>query len=75
MFEMMELIRTLVRDKGPASGPSPQNEITQTDQRREDVVYPPGYSPHMPLMSTWRKPHQCNKWEGSRIVMLLHQHG
>ena len=45
MTEMMKLIRTLVRDKGPASSPSPQNETTQTDQRREDVVYPPGYTP------------------------------
>ena len=45
MTEMMELIRTLVRDKRPASGPSPQNETTQTDQRREDVVYPLGYTP------------------------------
>ena len=26
MTEMMELIRTLIRDKGPASGPNPQNE-------------------------------------------------
>ena len=45
MTKMMELIRTLVRDKGPASAPNPQNEIAQTDQRREDVVYPPGYTP------------------------------
>ena len=45
MTEMMELIRTLIRDKGPASGPSFQNETTQTDQKREDVVYPPGYTP------------------------------
>ena len=45
MAEMMELIRTLMKDKRSASGPSPQNETTQTDQRREDVVYPPGYTP------------------------------
>ena len=45
MTKMMELIRTLIKDKGPASGPSPQNETTQIDQRREDVVYPPGYTP------------------------------
>ena len=45
MTEMMELIRTLIKDKGPASGPSPQNKTTQTDQRRKDVVYPPGYTP------------------------------
>ena len=29
MTEMMELIRTLIRDKGQASGPNPQNEIAQ----------------------------------------------
>ena len=45
MTEMMELIRTLVRDKGPASGPNPQNETAQPDQRREDVVYPSRYTP------------------------------
>ena len=45
MTKMMELIRTLIKDKGLASGPSPQNETTQTDQRGEDVVYPPGYTP------------------------------
>ena len=45
MIEMMELIRTLVRDKESASGPNPQNQTAQPDQRREDVVYPPGYTP------------------------------
>ena len=45
MAEMMELIRTLVRDKGSASGPNPQNEIAQADQRREEPIYPPGYTP------------------------------
>ena len=45
MEEMMELIRTLVRDKGLASGPNPQNEIAQVDQRKEEPVYPPGYTP------------------------------
>ena len=49
MSEMMELIRTLIRDKGQASGPNPQNEMTQIDQRREDVVYPLGYTlPYAP---------------------------
>ena len=45
MAEMMELIRTLIKDKGPASGPNPQIETAQPDQRRKDVVYPPGYTP------------------------------
>ena len=44
MTKMMELIRTVIKDKGPASSPNPQNETTQPDQRREDVVYPPGYT-------------------------------
>ena len=45
MSEMMELIRTLIRDKGQASGPSPQNETAQLDQRREEPIYPTGFSP------------------------------
>ena len=45
MSKMMKLIRTLIRDKGQASGSNPQNEIVQTDQRREDVIYPLGYTP------------------------------
>ena len=45
MTEMMELIRTLIRDKGQASGPNSQNETVQTDQRREEPVYPSGYTP------------------------------
>ena len=28
MAKMMELIKTLIKDKGQASGPSPQNETT-----------------------------------------------
>ena len=45
MTEMMELIRTLIKDKGSASGPNPQNETAQPDHRREDVACPPGYTP------------------------------
>ena len=49
MTEMMELISTLIRDKGQASGSSAQNETAPPDQRREDVVYPPGYTlPYAP---------------------------
>ena len=75
MTEMMELIRTLIKDKGPASGPNPQIETAQPDQRKEDVVYPPGYTPHMLLTSTWYKLHQCNKLEVFRMAMLLPRHG
>ena len=45
MTEMMELIKTLIRDKGQASGPSLQNDIAQQDQRREEPVYPAGFTP------------------------------
>ena len=45
MTEMMELIRILIRDKGQASGPGPQNETAQQDQRREEPVYPVGFTP------------------------------
>ena len=45
MLEIMELIRTLIRDKGQALGPSPQNETAQPDQRREEHVYPTGFTP------------------------------
>ena len=43
--KMMELIRTLIRDKGQASGSNPQNETTQSDQRKEELVYPTGFTP------------------------------
>ena len=56
MLEMMELIRTLIRDKGQASGPSPQNETAQLDQKREEPVYPARFTPpslpHTLRMST-----------------------
>ena len=42
---MMEMIRALVREKGKAAAPNPQNETAQTDQRREEPVYPPGFTP------------------------------
>ena len=45
MSEMMKLIRTLIRDKGQASGPNPQNETAQTDQKWEEPVYPTGFTP------------------------------
>ena len=45
MSEMMELIRTLIRDKGQALGPNPQNEIAQPDQKREEPVYPTDFTP------------------------------
>ena len=43
MVEMMEMLRTLVRDKAQATGQ--QNGATQLEQRRADPVYPPGFAP------------------------------
>ena len=45
MSKMMELIRTLIKDKWQASGPNPQNETAQPDQRREELVYSAGFTP------------------------------
>ena len=54
MSEMMELIRTLIRDKRQASGPGQQNETTQQDQRREEPVYlkefTPPYAPNVHIV-------------------------
>ena len=33
------------RDKGQTLGPNPQNETAQIDQRREEPVYPVGFTP------------------------------
>ena len=43
--EMMEMIRALVREKGKAAAPNPQNETAQTDQRRKEPVYLTGFTP------------------------------
>ena len=45
MVEMMELIRTLIRDKGQASGLSPENENVQPNQKREKPIYLSGFTP------------------------------
>ena len=67
MVEMMELIRTLIKYKGQASSSGPQNETTQHDQRREEPVYPIGFTPpyapnvHMaqapPMQQAWGFPY------------------
>ena len=49
MSEMMELIRTLIRYKGQALGLGPQNETAQPAQRREEPVYPVGFTPSYAL--------------------------
>ena len=45
----MELIRTLIRDKGQALSLGPQNETAQPDQKREEHVYPVGFTPSYAL--------------------------
>ena len=42
---MMEMIRALVREKGKATAPNPQNKTAQPDLRREDPIYPQGSVP------------------------------
>ena len=44
MAEMIELLRTLVKEKGQASGLGPQNEMAQHDQGREEPVYMAGFT-------------------------------
>ena len=43
--KMMEMIRTLIREKGPTIAPNPQSGVAQPEQRREDPVYPQGSAP------------------------------
>ena len=45
MSKIIELIRTLIRDKGQASSPSPQNETAQPNQKREEPIYPTRFTP------------------------------
>ena len=40
----MELIKTLIRDKGQALGSDPQNKTAQPDQKREEPVYLAGFT-------------------------------
>ena len=42
---MMEMIRALVREKGKAAAPNSQNETAQIDQKKEEPVYPAGFTP------------------------------
>ena len=74
MAKMMELIRTLIKDKGQASSPGSQNEAAQHDQRREEPVYPVGFTPLMLRMSIWHKHHLCNKPEAFSMVTHLAQY-
>ena len=43
MAEMMEMLRTLVRDKTQVVGQ--QNNVAHPEQRREEPVYPQGFTP------------------------------
>ena len=45
MTEMMEMLRTLVKEKGLATGLGLQSSVAHLDQRREEPVYPPGFIP------------------------------
>ena len=43
MAEMMEMLRTLVRDKAQVVGQ--QSNVAHPDQRKEDPVYPQEFIP------------------------------
>ena len=43
LAKMMEMLRTLVRDKAQAAGE--QSDVVQLEQRREDPAYPQGSTP------------------------------
>ena len=45
LAEMMELLRTLVKEKRHASSPDPQNETTQHYQRKKELVYLTEFTP------------------------------
>ena len=70
MTEMIELIRTLIKDKGQALGSDPQNETAQHDQRREELVYQARFTPPYAL-NVHVAQDQCNKSEGSRTAMRI----
>ena len=43
MAEMMEMLRTLVRDKAHATGQ--QSDAAQPEQKRENLAYPSRFAP------------------------------
>ena len=43
MAKMMEMLKTLIRDKAQAT--CQKNSAAHPDQRREDLIYPPGFTP------------------------------
>ena len=61
MTEMMEMLRTLVRDKAQATGQ--QSSAAHPDQRKKDPAYPQRFTPHMYKCSP------CLKWEVSYTTM------
>ena len=42
---MMEMLRTLVKDKGHAASLSQQSSVVHPDQKREDLAYPQRFIP------------------------------
>ena len=66
LAKLIELLKTLVRDKVQAAGQ--QNSVVQLEHRREDPAYPQGLLPHI------RKHNLCLKWEDSHTVMHFPRH-
>ena len=48
MAEMMEMLRTLVKDKAHAEGQ--QSNVAHPDQRKENLTYPQGFT--LPYVQT-----------------------
>ena len=44
MAKMIEMLRTLVKDKGQATSLGQQSSVVHLDHRREDFVYLPGFT-------------------------------
>ena len=42
---MMEMLRSLIKEKEQAAGPGSQSDVAQPDQRRDEPTYPPGFTP------------------------------
>ena len=74
MAKMMELLRTLVKEKGEASGSGPQNEMTQHDQKREEPVYPAGFTPPYAPNVHMAQAQLCNKPKAFNMVTCLPQY-
>ena len=73
--EMMELIRTLIRDKGRRQARAHRMRQPNLTREGRSLYIRRGSLPYMLQMSTWHKPHRCNKLKGSHTAMRLPRRG